>query len=78
MIIEPNTKTDFYYVNGEYIEYLKQAENESRGFTCVPNVHYRRTEKFVFGTVLLNMITEQEMNDLMFWRFSESTDWSLL
>ena len=53
MIIEPNTKTDFYYVNGEYIEYLKQAENESRGFTCVPNVHYRRTEKFVFGTVLL-------------------------
>lgn len=53
MIIEPNTKTDFYYVDGEYIDYLKQAENDSRGFNCVPNVHYWSTEKFVFGTVLL-------------------------
>ena len=25
MIIEPNTKTDFYYVDGDYIEFLKQA-----------------------------------------------------
>ncbi|MBQ9673972.1 MAG: type III toxin-antitoxin system ToxN/AbiQ family toxin [Ruminococcus sp.] len=53
MIIEPNTKTDFYYVDGDYIEYLKQAETKSRGFTCVPNVHYWNTDKFVFGAVLL-------------------------
>ena len=53
MIIEPNTKTDFYYVDGEYIDYLKQAEKASRTFTCVPNVHYHSTDKFVFGTVLL-------------------------
>ena len=25
MIIEPNTKTDFFYVDGEYIEYLKNV-----------------------------------------------------
>ena len=37
MIAEPNTKTDFYYVDGEYIEYLKRTEEKSRGFTCVPN-----------------------------------------
>ena len=42
----------FYYVNGDYIEYLKQAEIEKRGFTCVPNVHYWNTDKFVFGAVL--------------------------
>lgn len=53
MIAEPNTKTDFYYVDGEYIEYLKRTEEKSRGFTCVPNVHYWNTDKFVFGAVLL-------------------------
>lgn len=42
----------FYYVNSDYIDYLKQTEIEKRGFTCVPNIHYRNTGKFVFGTVL--------------------------
>ena len=53
MIIEPNTKTDFYYVDADYIEYLKKTEESSRGFTRVPNVHYWNTNKFVFGAFLL-------------------------
>ena len=53
MIVEPNTKTDFFYVDGGYIEYLKSVEVSNRGFTCVPNVHYWNTNKFVFGAVLL-------------------------
>ena len=53
MMIAPDTKNDFYYVDGDYIDYLKQAEIKSRGFTCVPNVHYWNTNKFVFGAVLL-------------------------
>ena len=53
MIFEPNTKTDFFYVDGEYINYLKKAEENRRSFTCVPNVHYWNTDKFVFGAVLL-------------------------
>lgn len=48
MIVEPNTKTDFFYVDGGYIEYLKSVEVSNRGFTCVPNVHYWNTNKFVF------------------------------
>ena len=51
MIVEPNTKTDFFYVDGEYIEYLKSVEVSNRGFTCVPNVHYWNTNKFVFGAL---------------------------
>ena len=31
MITEPNTKTDFFYVDNDYIEYLKQIETENRG-----------------------------------------------
>lgn len=42
----------FYYVNPEYIEFLKSAEIKSRGFTCVPNVSYANREKFFYGTVL--------------------------
>ena len=53
MIVEPNTKTDFFYVDGEYIEYLKSVEVSNRGFTCVPNVHYWNTNICVFGEVLL-------------------------
>ena len=53
MIFEKNTKTDFFYVDGEYINYLKKAEENRRSFTCVPNVHYWNTDKFVFGAVLL-------------------------
>lgn len=40
---------DFYYVQNEYIEYLKQAEKLARGFTCVPNTQYRFRNKFLFG-----------------------------
>ena len=42
----------FFYVDGKYIEYLKKCEIQKRGFTCVPNVHYWNTDKFVFGAVL--------------------------
>lgn len=40
---------DFYYVQDEYIAYLKNAEKNARGFTCVPNTQYRSRNKFVFG-----------------------------
>lgn len=43
---------EFYYIDESYIKYLKNAELEARGFTCVPNVHYWNTDKFFFGTVL--------------------------
>lgn len=42
----------FYYVEPEYIDYLKNYEINNRGFTCVPNVCYGNTKKFVFGAVL--------------------------
>ena len=42
----------FYYVDEYYINYLKQYEIDKRGFTCVPNVCYGNTHKFVFGAVL--------------------------
>ena len=42
----------FYYVDNDYIEYLKKVEMQARGFTCVPNVSYRKKDKFVFGAVL--------------------------
>ena len=50
----------FYYVDGDYIEYLKERETQARGFTCVPNVHYWSTDKFVFGAVL-------EINDIPYF-----------
>ena len=53
MITEPNTRTDFFYVDNDYIEYLKRIETENRGYTCVPNVYYWNTQKFVFGAVLM-------------------------
>ena len=42
----------FYYVDAEYIDYLKSIEKDSRGFTTVPNVIYNSREKFVYGAVL--------------------------
>lgn len=42
----------FYYANEKYINFLKKVEKQSRGFTCVPNVSYWNTNKFVFGAVL--------------------------
>ncbi|MBR1681274.1 type III toxin-antitoxin system ToxN/AbiQ family toxin, partial [bacterium] len=40
---------DFYYVQDEYVAYLKEAEKFARGFTCVPNTQYRSRNKFLFG-----------------------------
>ncbi len=46
-------KINFYYVDNEYISFLKQAEMNSRGFTCVPNIQYAGNSlKFVYGAVL--------------------------
>lgn len=45
-------KISFYYVLEEYINYLKEMEENSRGFTTVPNVRYANNSKFVFGIVL--------------------------
>lgn len=42
----------FYYVKPEYIEHLKNAEIQARGFTCVPNVTYANREKFFYGAVI--------------------------
>ncbi len=42
----------FYYINNEYIEYLKHTEIRERGFTCIPNVSYANREKFFYGAVL--------------------------
>ena len=42
----------FYYVDTEYVDYLKKYETEHRGYTCVPNVVYANRSKFVYGAVL--------------------------
>ena len=42
----------FYYVDEEYIQYLKRIEMNERGFTTVPNMSYHRNNKFVYGVVL--------------------------
>ena len=46
-------KINFYYVDTNYINFLKQAEMDARGFTCVPNIQYGgKSLKFVYGAVL--------------------------
>lgn len=45
---------DFYLVDNEYIQFLKQYELKNRGFTCVPNTHYSSREKFFYGAILKN------------------------
>lgn len=40
-------KLNFYDVDEKYIEYLKNIEIESRGFTCVPNIIYSGERKFL-------------------------------
>lgn len=45
---------NFYYVQNEYIEYLKRAEIAAREFTCVPNMQYHSRNKFVFGACFQN------------------------
>lgn len=42
----------FYYIDGQYIDFLKKYEKERRSFTCVPNSSYWNTNKFTFGAVL--------------------------
>ena len=45
-------KISFYYVDAEYVQYLKEIEFSKRGFTCVPNMEYHNYDKFVYGVVL--------------------------
>ena len=53
-----NMEINFYYVKEEYIAFLKKAERDIRGFTCVPNTQYRSRNKFLFGACLkVNGIT---------------------
>ena len=44
---------NFYDVQNNYVEYLKDVEVKSRGFTCVPNVVYGDARKFLCGIVLI-------------------------
>lgn len=45
-------KISFYYVDKEYIQYLKEMEIKERGFTCIPNMEYNTNDKFVYGVVM--------------------------
>lgn len=45
-------KINFYNVDKQYTEFLKNFEIQHRGFTCVPNIQYTNNDKFVYGTVL--------------------------
>lgn len=45
-------KISFYYINEDYIQYLKETEINARGFTCVPNMEYATNDKFVYGVVM--------------------------
>lgn len=45
-------KISFYYVDEEYIQYLKEIETDARGFTCIPNMEYATNDKFVYGVVM--------------------------
>lgn len=53
-------KIQFYYVSEKYIDFLKNKEIESRGYTCVPNVAYSNNNKFLYGSVL-------QVNDLNYY-----------
>lgn len=45
-------KIAFYFVDEQYIEFLKEKEIQHRGFTTVPNVAYSNRNKFLYGTVM--------------------------
>lgn len=45
-------KISFYYVDKDYIDYLKEIEVALRGFTTIPNMEYHLHNKFVYGVVL--------------------------
>ena len=42
----------FYYVCSDYINYLKEYEKANVGYTCVPNIQYKTSDKFMFGAVM--------------------------
>lgn len=42
----------FYYIKEDYIDFLKKYEREQIGHTCVPNIQYKTSNKFVFGAVM--------------------------
>ncbi|MCM1330453.1 MAG: type III toxin-antitoxin system ToxN/AbiQ family toxin [Ruminococcus sp.] len=42
----------FYHVSNNYIDFLKKFEREKAGHTCVPNIQYKTSDKFVFGAVM--------------------------
>ena len=42
----------FYYIKNDYIDFLKKFEKEQVGHTCVPNIQYKTSDKFVFGAVM--------------------------
>ena len=39
--------TAFYYVDKDYIDFLKKYEMKYRGFTCVPNTR-QKTSLFIY------------------------------
>ena len=45
---------DFYIINESYVDYLKKAEVEKRGFTRIPSLDYgvNHNKKFLCGVVL--------------------------
>lgn len=45
---------DFFYVSPEFINFLKKSEQDTRGFTRIPNIEYAEDQhqKFVLGVVL--------------------------
>ncbi len=47
-------KLDFYTVDISYVDFLKKAEQEKRGFSRVPNMEYgdKHKPKFLCGIVL--------------------------
>ena len=50
--MEVNVRISFYYVDKEYIQYLKDKEIAKRGFTTIPNMEYHAHDKFVYGIVM--------------------------
>lgn len=42
----------FYYIDNKYIDYLKEYERKNNNYTCVPNVQYKTSDKFMFGAVM--------------------------
>ena len=43
---------NFYHINNDYINFLKKYEREKVRYTCVPNIQYKTSDKFVFGAVM--------------------------